>query len=148
MAEPFPYRRRVDFAETDMAGIAHFSNYFRWIEAAESALLREIGVDLTASDGTTDYGWPRVRASCSYHEPLRYGDELEIQLFVKAIKLKAVEYVAKCYTGTGEQRRHVATGKMTTVYVCKPTAGGPMRSLALPPAILEKLSPLAEEVLV
>jgi acyl-CoA thioester hydrolase len=147
MAEPFIYRRIVDFAETDMAGIAHFSNYFRWMEAAESALLREVGVPLTASDGVTDYGWPRVRASCSYHEPVRYSDELEIHLTLKTIKVKALEYVAKFYVGSGEDRRHVATGKMTSVYVCKPTAGGPMQSLALTPAMLERLAPLAEEVL-
>ncbi|MDP0496681.1 MAG: thioesterase family protein [Verrucomicrobiota bacterium JB024] len=147
MAEPFIYRRIVDFAETDMAGIAHFSNYFRWMEAAESALLREVGVPLTASDGVTDYGWPRVRASCSYHEPVRYSDELEVQLHLKTIKVKALEYVAKFYVGQGDERRHVATGKMTSVYVCKPTAGGPMQSLALTPAMLERLAPLAEEVL-
>jgi YbgC/YbaW family acyl-CoA thioester hydrolase len=123
MAEPFIYRRIVDFAETDMAGIAHFSNYFRWMEAAESALLREVGVPLTASDGVTDYGWPRVRASCSYHEPVRYSDELEIHLTLKTIKVKALEYVAKFYVGSGEDR------------------------LALTPAMLERLAPLAEEVL-
>lgn len=147
MAEAFQYRRVVDFCETDMAGIAHFSNFFRWMEAAESALLRKVGVALTASDGVTDYGWPRVRASCSYHEPVRYNDELQIELTIKTIKLKAVEYVAKFYVGEGDDRRHVATGKMTAVYVTKPTAGGPMKSLALPPDLLQRLAPYAEEII-
>ena len=43
MTEPFRTRRRVEFADTDMAGIAHFANFFRWMEAAE--------VDYLASRG-------------------------------------------------------------------------------------------------
>ncbi len=147
MAEPFIYHRRVDFFETDMAGIAHFSNFFRWMEAAEAALLRHLGIPMTDSDGMTDYGWPRVRASAEYHDAIRFGDELELRLWVRAIKVKAVEYEVKAYVmGEGEPR-HAASGKMTTVYVCKPTTGGPMKSLALTPAILDKLAPLADDVI-
>lgn len=147
MAEPFIYRRIVDFCETDMAGIAHFSNFFRWMEATEAALFRELGVSMIASDGTTDNGWPRVRASAEYHDAIHFGDELELRLWVRAIKVKAVEYEIKCYVLGGDKPRHAATGKMTTVYVSKPSSGGPMKSLALPPAILDKLAPLADEVL-
>ena len=40
MTAPFRVSRRVDFADTDMAGIIHFSNYFRYMEFAEVAFLR------------------------------------------------------------------------------------------------------------
>lgn len=147
MPEPFIHRRIVEFAETDMAGIVHFSNFFRWTEAAEAALFRELGVPMIASDGTTDHGWPRVRANGEYHDAVRFQDAVELHLRVKAIKVKAVEYEAKCYVAAGDDKRHCATIKMTTVYVSKPTAGGPMQSKKLPPEILDKLSPLAEVVL-
>ncbi|MEM8550345.1 MAG: acyl-CoA thioesterase [Verrucomicrobiota bacterium] len=147
MAEPFIHRRVVEFVETDMAGIVHFSNFLRWIEAAEAALFRELGLEIIQSDGTTDHGWPRVRASAEYHDAIRFQDVVEIELRVKAIKIKAVEYEAKAYVVDGDTRRHAATGKMTTVYVSKPTAGGPMSSQKLDEPTLAKLAPLAEVVL-
>ena len=33
-------QRRVEFSETDAAGIVHFSNFFRYMEGAEHAFLR------------------------------------------------------------------------------------------------------------
>ncbi len=39
----FRYARRVQFAETDLAGIMHSSNFFRYMEEAEHALWRAAG---------------------------------------------------------------------------------------------------------
>ena len=39
-------RRRVEFCETDMMGIVHFSNFFRYAEAAEPAFYRSLEVSL------------------------------------------------------------------------------------------------------
>ena len=36
----------VRFYETDMMGIAHHSNHFRWFEMARIEFLRQIGVTL------------------------------------------------------------------------------------------------------
>jgi acyl-CoA thioesterase FadM len=41
--DTFSINRRVQFAETDMAGIVHFSNYFRWMEEVEHAFFRSVG---------------------------------------------------------------------------------------------------------
>ncbi len=38
MAYEFKLTRQIDFAETDMAGIMHFSNFFRFMEAAETRI--------------------------------------------------------------------------------------------------------------
>ncbi len=50
MATPFCYRRLVQFAETDMGGIVHFSNFFRYMEEAEHAMLRSFGLNRHAPD--------------------------------------------------------------------------------------------------
>jgi len=54
-------RRRVQFYETDAAGIVHFSWFFRYMEEAEHALWREAG--LSIAPVVADVGWPRVAAS-------------------------------------------------------------------------------------
>ena len=43
MGFDFTHQRQVEFAETDMAGIVHFANFFRWMESAEHAFLRSLG---------------------------------------------------------------------------------------------------------
>ena len=41
---PLTTRRRVEFRDTDAAGIVHFSAFFVWMESAEHELLRAAGV--------------------------------------------------------------------------------------------------------
>src|SRR5688500_19219885 len=90
----FTYRRRVQFAETDMAGIVHFSNYYRYMEEAEHAWFRSLGLSImyTWPDGQV-IGWPRVRTAVIYDAPARYDDEIEIRLNVvrKGVKSLTLE---------------------------------------------------------
>ena len=72
----FTYTRSVQFAETDLAGIVHFSAYFRYMEEAEHALWRAAGLSV-ARDGLH---WPRVAAYCDYMNPLRFEDEVTVKV--------------------------------------------------------------------
>ena len=40
MIAKFSYEHRVEFFETDLAGIVHFANYYRFMEQAEHAFFR------------------------------------------------------------------------------------------------------------
>lgn len=82
MACEFRMRRRVEFVETDMAGIVHFSNFFRWMEQTEHAFFRSLGFTLHSQTPEEMYGWARVHASCDYKRPLRYQDLVEVRLRV------------------------------------------------------------------
>ena len=66
MPTPFHTSRFVEFSDTDMAGIMHFSAFFRYMEAAEHELLRSLGFSVYSEiDGDVDQlsrAWPR-RAS-------------------------------------------------------------------------------------
>src|SRR2546429_5286166 len=73
-------RRRVQFHETDVAGIVHFSWFFRYMEEAEHALWREAGLSIHPPD--SDIGWPRVAASCDFHGALRFEDEFDVSIRV------------------------------------------------------------------
>lgn len=79
----FETHRRVEFCDTDMAGIVHFANFFRYMEAAEHELFRHLGLKIAGrlANGV-DYGWPRVSATCSYRSPARYEDVLRVHVSV------------------------------------------------------------------
>ena len=49
MSYEFQITRRVEFSETDLAGIMHFSNFFRFMESAEHAFWRSLGFSVTGS---------------------------------------------------------------------------------------------------
>ena len=64
MAPEFTARRVVEFHETDMAGIVHFANVFRWMEATEHAFFRALGTKVHTNEGGRMQGWARVHAEC------------------------------------------------------------------------------------
>jgi len=128
--------RRVEFGETDMAGIVHFSNFFRFMESAETAFLQSLGLSVTWLDGGVRYGFPRVSAACDYKHPARFEDALAIDVTVEKLGKKSVSY--RFDFSVGETA--IAVGRITSVY-CRGTDHGGIESLELPPEIRAKLLP-------
>lgn len=148
MAYEFVARRQLAFHETDMAGIAHFSNFFRWMEETEHAFLKSLGAEPVRQDGLTFWGWPRGRASCDFHAPLRFGDAFEVHLLVREIKLKSVLYqfrFRKLLPGGGTEP--VARGEMASVYASFDVQTQAMRALGLEEALLSRLEAAPESAL-
>lgn len=119
--------RRVTFAETDMAGILHFSNYFRYMEEVEHAFFRSLGFRVHSCEASGAWGWARRNASCSYERPLRYEDEVELCLTVKEKRSKAIVYEIRFLLGDAQ----VAFGELTAVCVEKAPDGG-IRAAQMP----------------
>ncbi|MEM0966673.1 MAG: thioesterase family protein [Verrucomicrobiota bacterium] len=135
MKKEFVVRHRVAFSETDMAGIVHFSNYFRYMEIAEDAFFREHGQSLIRREEGEVHGWPRVRASCDFKAPISFGEEVEIVLFVSEVKVRAIEFAFALYrVEDGLRGKKIARGRMTTVHVVRRTgeAVHEMEALAIP----------------
>jgi len=125
------YHRRVQFAETDMAGIVHFSNYYRYMEEAEHSYLRSIGLSVMMNmpDGTV-IGWPRVRTSCAYEAPARFEDEIDIHVNVSRKGVKSLTMDFEFWRG----ETRLARGTFKTV-CCIVAHGQPLVSIAIPPEI-------------
>ena len=72
-------QRRVEWADTDTAGIVHFARFLVFMETAEHRFREALGfpVGQDSTNGAS-LGWPRVSASCEYRRPARFGEELEI----------------------------------------------------------------------
>jgi YbgC/YbaW family acyl-CoA thioester hydrolase len=122
-------RRRVQFYETDAAGIVHFSTFFRYMEEAEHALWREAGLSVVAVG--EEIGFPRVSATCDYHAPLRFEDEFEVWIRVAAIGKRTIRYLSHLTRGGTK----IATGSTTVVCVSR-RAGEPMKATEFPPHII------------
>ena len=95
MAHEFRLERRVEFADTDMAGIMHFANFFRLMEATEHAFFRSLGLALHENTGGAMAGWVRVHAECDYVSPLRYPELVEIRLRVTELGIQTARSEAE-----------------------------------------------------
>lgn len=105
-------RRRIEFADTDMAGIVHFARFFVFMETAEHRFREALGFPL-GQDSTNgaSLGWPRVSATCDYRRPARFGDELEIRTRVAEKGTSSLTF-AVTFLLDGAR---IAEGRMTTV---------------------------------
>lgn len=135
---PYEYTmtRRVEFSETDMAGIMHFANYFCFIESVEHAFFRSLGLTVHSSTSGSMQGWARVHASCDFFAPLRYQDEVEIHLLIKDKGAKSITYQAvfRMPDESGSPRI-IARARWKVVCVCKAPGDKKMSSVPIPPEI-------------
>jgi 4-hydroxybenzoyl-CoA thioesterase/acyl-CoA thioester hydrolase len=136
----FHTTRLVEFSDTDMAGIMHFSAYFRYMEAAEHELLRSIGLSVYSEIDGAAISFPRVAAACEYKSPVRCENVLDIDVSVKRVGTKSVTYDFR-FSHDG---REVAAGEMTSV-CCRVEHGRPPISIPIPDAFAEKLRRMASE---
>jgi acyl-CoA thioesterase FadM len=83
-------------------------------------------------------GWPRVRAECDYKKPLRFEDEVEIQLLVREKKSKAIAYTFIFRKRTGQGAEEVARGGLTIVCVTH-RPDGSMAAVAIPEEIASRI---------
>ncbi len=134
MPVEFKMTRRVTFAETDLAGVMHFSNYFRWMEEIEHGFFRSVDMSVVQGHGGDTISWPRVHVSCEYFAPARFEDQIEMRLEIVSLSDKSLTY--EVIFSKGEQR--LARGR-TKAVCCKMSKGGVFESTMIPPEIRSKI---------
>jgi acyl-CoA thioester hydrolase len=134
---PFTTRRRVEFRDTDAAGIVHFSAFFFWMESAEHEMLRSAGVSVVDREPEgTDASWPRVSVSCDYLAAARFGDEVDVAVAVEAIGRSSVTYgFSFSRTGTA-----IARGRVVAVR-CRMHPGSKPEPVPIPADVIARLEP-------
>ena len=137
----FHLQRRVTFAETDMAGVMHFSNYYRWMEEVEHAFWRSIGLSVCGMEGDQHISWPRARTSCEYLQPARFEDQLDLTLRITRIGNKSIEF-----TVDFDRAGHRIAQGATVAVCCAIDRGGKFRSIEIPEPLRRKLQSAAGSV--
>lgn len=144
-----PYRfeitERVQFSETDMAGIVHFSNFFRYMERVEHAFFRSLGMTVFEKAGADDrVGWPRVHASCDFLAPLQFEEEFRIELLVEEVRDKVIRYLIRLWHLDGKL---AGEGRLTTACVRKDPDTGKMKAVPIPERIRSKIEAAPADLL-
>lgn len=83
---------RVHWVDTDIAGVMHFSNFFRYFEACEEEFYRSISLPFTEIRDKYGVMMPRVEAHCQYKAACRFDDVIEVTLKVREVGEKTITY--------------------------------------------------------
>jgi 4-hydroxybenzoyl-CoA thioesterase/acyl-CoA thioester hydrolase len=136
MGKPFRTSRRIEFADTDAAGIAHFSAYFRLMEEAEHELLRSVGLSVLCRDDEGPISFPRVRAACDFSAALRFEDVADIDVALARLGRASIHY-RFAFSRADEP---IAAGEIVAV-CCRVSPDAPPASIEIPAWIADKLRP-------
>jgi len=117
-----------------MAGIVHFSNFYRYMEMAEHDFFRSVGLSIIKKepDGSI-IGWPRVAASCQFEAPAYYEDELDVQLTLIDRGSRSLTWKVEFWNGS----TRIAHGQMQTI-CCVLRSGGALESIDPPQEYVDR----------
>ena len=89
-------RDKVRFVETDMMGVAHHSNHFRWFEMARVEYLRKAGIDLLQ---LMEHGFlfPIWEVSCKYLASAKFDDYILIQATMTHLTRAQMEFTYQIF---------------------------------------------------
>jgi acyl-CoA thioester hydrolase len=119
--------RRIEWMDTDAAGIYHYSTLLRLAEAAEAELHTERGIaDVTF--GAT----PRVHVEFDFKRPVKFNDEVLTEIAVAKLGRTSITYEFTFTHGDDP----VATGQIVAVFIDPDTR----RAAAWPDAVRDALA--------
>lgn len=118
-------RSRIEWVDTDAAGIYHNSTVIRLVEAAEAALARAHGMD-----GYFPVA-PRVRYEADFEAPLYFGQEVTTTVSVVELGTSSMTFGFEVWGEEFEQapRVRAARGRYVTVHLDR---SGPGRATSAP----------------
>lgn len=137
MSQVFTTSRIVEFADTDAAGIAHFTTFVRFMEQAEHEFLRSVGRSVVVElEDHWHLSWPRVHVDCDFSGTAKFEDKLDIEVRIRKLGTKSLTYDfrIKC------EQKIIAHGSLASV-CCRVRAGFPLESVPIPADLRDDLQP-------
>ena len=110
------------YAETDTMGVVYYANYLVWFEVGRTDLLRESGWDYREME-KEGYALPVIEAHCTYREPARYDDVLDVRTTGMLLSPVRVQFTYEIVRAADAAM--LATG--TTIHATLDRAGRPCR---------------------
>lgn len=149
-AQPLDFQttRRVEFRDTDAAGIMHFSAFFLFMEEVEHEFLRSIGLSVILDEpqDASQSGherqfitWPRVHCECDYFSPIRFEQIVDLRLRIVRLGDKSVTYRVD-FSRAGQK---IASGKVTAV-CCRIRGAQAPHSIRIPDDIRSRMAPYVD----
>lgn len=93
------FQVRVNWGDTDKAGIVYYPNYFKWFDIAGHQFFRSIGLSPAKLAEEENIVLPLLDARCTFEKPLYYDDIITIKTEVAEVNRKTVKLNHAVYRG-------------------------------------------------
>ncbi len=108
---------KVCFSDIDYAGIMYYPRFLHYFHVAlEEFFGAELGIGYPELLIHHRLGFPTVHLETDFSKPLSYGDEVEVEVSVRAIGRTSVAWGYRVFT-VGEPEEAVVEGRNVTVTV-------------------------------
>jgi acyl-CoA thioester hydrolase len=130
------HQSRVEWMDTDAAGIYHNTAVVRFVEAAEAALMRAVGLDSYFAEA------PRVHYEVEFESPVFFGQEVTTILRLDRVGGSSMTFAFEIWGEEfeGRPRTRAAFGRYVTVHIADTHSDGDVRSEPWPAAWVEALT--------
>lgn len=91
---------RVNWGDTDKAGIVYYPNYFKWFDIAGHQFFRSIGLSPAVLEKERGVIIPLIDVRCTFVKPLFYDDIITIHTEVSEIHNKVFKLSHEVYCGS------------------------------------------------
>ena len=142
----FTCQRRVEWADTDCAGIVHFTSFLRYVESAEHEFWRSLGRSVHMGEGDDKQGWPRLSLHCDFAKPVRFEQVLTIALRIMKVGSTTLNYGFWIMDGGNPDTELVASVEFTIIHVGFDPASGKIQKMPIPEDLKETLNKLQASV--
>ncbi len=91
------YRFRVEWGDTDAAGIVYSPNFYKWMDQAAHYYFESIGFPLSRLVRDEKIGIPLLESKCNFQRPLYFEDEVIIHTTIEELRDKVVHFRHEFY---------------------------------------------------
>ena len=136
--QPFAWRLRVYYEDTDLGGVVYYANYLKFMERARTEWLRALGFEMSKMAREHNSQFVVQRAEIDYRAPARLDDALvaTVRLIRHGhARLVLVQDIAKDHADNGA----LVTGTITLACLTTDT----WRPAPMPASLKEILETLA-----
>ena len=104
----------VRFAETDLMGIVHHSQYVVWMEEGRSDFMRRKGFTFDQWEAA-NIGFAVSELNLRYHAPARYGERVTVRTRVESLRSRQIVFGYEIVNADSRQALVTGTVKLLAV---------------------------------
>ena len=106
----------VRFAETDLMGIVHHSQYVVWMEEGRSDYMRRKGFTFEQWEAA-NIGFAVSELNLRYQAPARYGERVTVRTWIESLRSRKIVFGYEIVNADSQQM--LATGTVNLIVVDK-----------------------------
>jgi YbgC/YbaW family acyl-CoA thioester hydrolase len=104
----FKYKEKINFFDCDPAGILFYARVYELCHSAYEAMIESFALEEDYWRNE-DYIVPIISSQASYNKPIKYAEEITVEVRVSQLKNSSFELSYNCKNGKGENCVSVKT---------------------------------------